>query len=632
MKKLYFFATAIVCSFLSLAQAPSGYYSSANGLSGDQLKNELNNIISGHTEYSYSNVWDILKVTDVDPGNGNNVKGIYSRFSMNAAAQYDGGAGWNREHVWAKSRGDFGTSMGPGTDVHHIRAADVSTNSARNNRAFDNGGTQYIDGSGNYSGPTPAKKGSGWTWYPGDEVKGDVARMIFYMATRYEGENGEPDLELTEQVLSNTDKQPLHGKLSVLLQWHNEDPVSSEEMDRNDAIFSYQGNRNPFIDHPEYVASIWGGSGSGGGSGGGSTCSQTEVTFTLITDNYPGETSWTLSNGSSTVASGSNYANANSTYTETLCLADGTYSFTIDDTYGDGICCAYGSGSYEFTSAAGTLISGGQFSYTETKSFTIGTSGGGSGGGSSNGDVIISEYVEGSSYNKAIEIANLSSASVNLSNYALKKQTNGSGSWSSALTLSGTLAPNSVYVICNSSASSSLKDKADLTTSSSVMTFNGNDPVGLFENGTLVDIIGNFSGGSSNFAKDQTMRRNASVTAASSSYNTSEWTSYAQNTFTNVGYLTGTTSRTTKSTVTTNAITAVFPNPTADVLNIHVKTKGIAVIQLRDLNGKVVIKREVEAENKKVTIQLFTEGLQSGLYLLSVSSPEGEFHEKVNVK
>ena len=90
-----------------MAQIPTGYYDAANGQSGTTLKASLNDIIDGHTELSYSACWDALKVTDRDPNNPSNVIGIYSRFSMNAALEYDNGQGWNREHVWAKSRGDF---------------------------------------------------------------------------------------------------------------------------------------------------------------------------------------------------------------------------------------------------------------------------------------------------------------------------------------------------------------------------------------------------------------------------------------------------------------------------------------------------------------------------------------------
>lgn len=257
MKRIYTTFLSLIICFVINAQVPAGYYDNAIGKSGETLKSALNDIISGHTELSYSECWDALKVTDRDPSNSNNVIGIYSRFSMDAAGEYAGGSGWNREHVWAKSRGDFGTSRGAGTDIHHLRACDVSTNSARSNKAFDDGGTTYVDASGNYSGTTPVKR-DGDSWEPGDNQKGDVARMIFYMATRYEGENGEPDLELTDQIFGTSDKQPLHGRISALLIWHEEDPVDQEEMDRHEGIYSFQNNRNPFIDHPEWVDEIWG--------------------------------------------------------------------------------------------------------------------------------------------------------------------------------------------------------------------------------------------------------------------------------------------------------------------------------------------------------------------------------------
>ncbi|MEM7297132.1 MAG: endonuclease, partial [Bacteroidota bacterium] len=95
-------------------------------------------------------------------------------------------------------------------------------------------------------------------WEPRDDVKGDVARILFYMATRYEGENGEVDLELTETLQSQSAKDPFHATLSVLLEWHELDPVSAFETNRNNAIFDFQGNRNPYIDHPEWVELVFG--------------------------------------------------------------------------------------------------------------------------------------------------------------------------------------------------------------------------------------------------------------------------------------------------------------------------------------------------------------------------------------
>jgi endonuclease I len=246
----------------SLAFEPAlpNYYANTQNVEGEVLKSVLHEIIKDHREFSYGEVWDILKETDVDPQNSSRVIGLYSGFSMNADSQYNGGKGWNREHVWAKSYGDFGTRVGPGTDVHHIRAEDVSTNSARNNRSFDESDIPYVDESGNYKGLTPSfTSENAWTWEPRDEVKGDVARMLFYMVVRYEGGSDEPDLELVDSIKTRSDKQPQHGRLSTLLMWHRQDPVYDYERYRNHIIYQkYQQNRNPFIDHPEFVERIWG--------------------------------------------------------------------------------------------------------------------------------------------------------------------------------------------------------------------------------------------------------------------------------------------------------------------------------------------------------------------------------------
>ncbi|MBY8911284.1 endonuclease [Bacillus sp. YC2] len=224
------------------------YYKEASGKSGTALKSSLHRIISGHTKLSYSQVWNALKETDEDPANPNNVILLYTQESR-AKSKNGGSVGdWNREHVWAKSHGNFGTAAGPGTDIHHLRPADVQVNSARGNMDFDNGGTEYPKAPGNYY--------DGDSWEPRNEVKGDVARMLFYMAVRYEGDDGYPDLELNEKTGNGS--APYMGKLSVLLKWNKQDPVDSTEKRRNDIIYEdYQHNRNPFIDHPEWADEIW---------------------------------------------------------------------------------------------------------------------------------------------------------------------------------------------------------------------------------------------------------------------------------------------------------------------------------------------------------------------------------------
>ena len=228
----------------------STYYASAIGKTGAALHTELHRIVSsGVTTLTYDQVWTALKDTDQDPANSNNVIEVYSGRSI---AKSDNGGGvdqWNREHVWAKSHGDFGTVNGPGTDVHHLRPEDVTVNSTRGNLDFDNGGSAVAQCTGCLS--------DGDSFEPRDAVKGDVARMIFYMAVRWDGGDGFADLEPDNQVGNGT--APAIGKMSVLKQWNLQDPPDAFEKRRNQVIFdSWQHNRNPFIDHPEWVTAIYG--------------------------------------------------------------------------------------------------------------------------------------------------------------------------------------------------------------------------------------------------------------------------------------------------------------------------------------------------------------------------------------
>lgn len=148
---------------------------------------------------------------------------------------WDSGATWNREHVWAKSLlGDSGYDAGNSTrgiaaDFHNLRAADTNVNSTRNNNKFINAISK--PSFGNYGGE----------WYPGDNHRGDVARILFYMDIRW-------GLE--------TDLSKI-GYLDILLQWHELDPVDDFEINRNNVLYSHQNNRNPFIDYPELAEIIY---------------------------------------------------------------------------------------------------------------------------------------------------------------------------------------------------------------------------------------------------------------------------------------------------------------------------------------------------------------------------------------
>ncbi len=225
------------------------YYKEAIGKTDSTLKQALHDIIDDHNELTYDEVWDALRQTDEDPDDTDNVILFYTGRSQDKLLNGDDVDDWNREHVWAKSHGDFGTSMGAGTDLHNLRPTDVTVNSSRGNKDFDDGGAPHPEADGTFA--------DGDSWEPRDDIKGDVARTLFYMAVRYEGDvEGEIDLELIDRV--DNGSVPLHGNLSTLLQWNKEDPVDDFERRRNDVIYTeYQGNRNPFIDHPEWADEIW---------------------------------------------------------------------------------------------------------------------------------------------------------------------------------------------------------------------------------------------------------------------------------------------------------------------------------------------------------------------------------------
>lgn len=265
VKKLFSLSVFVAFALSVTAQISiDEYYQNATGKTGGELKTALHVIIKEHTELPYTskestdqyNVWEALKITDEDPNNSDNVLLIYTGRSE-AKTHQDNGTGdsdsWNREHIWAKSHGDFGTDRGAGTDIHHLRACDRSVNSDRSNLFFDNGGTAHSEATGCFYDDD--------SWEPRDAIKGDVARMILYMTVCYEGEEDNPDLEMTNDMTYSNSKEnytaPFFGKLSTLIEWNTQDSVDDAEKARNEKVYAIQGNRNPFINHPEWVNSIW---------------------------------------------------------------------------------------------------------------------------------------------------------------------------------------------------------------------------------------------------------------------------------------------------------------------------------------------------------------------------------------
>ncbi len=249
--------TAPFISFSTLAHLEPefiAYYNEQNGLKGNDLKKALGKIAAkNHTPLTYSQVWDALKYTNEDPHNKKNVILLYSGRSqskeLNSSLSKSQSA-WNREHVWPISLGFKKSHQWGYTDLHHLQPADAKINAIRGNKDFDFGGSPVSK--------SPINKTDGDSFDPRDAVKGDIARSLFYMAVRYEGTDASmPDLILVNDTTSKSGDSKL-GKLCTLLDWNKVDPVDEWEKTRHKKVVERQGNRNPFIDNPNWAEDIYG--------------------------------------------------------------------------------------------------------------------------------------------------------------------------------------------------------------------------------------------------------------------------------------------------------------------------------------------------------------------------------------
>jgi len=721
-KKL--FVLIFITSF-SVSFSQEQYYNNVDlTLTGIQLKNALAaKVIATHTALPYTSsgpdVWDATKATDENPENTSEVVLFYGweeGSDQDETNDYfrdknlqDTGSGasfrWNREHVFPKSLANpiLNTGVkGPATDAHHLRAADRTRNSTRNNRKYGKGTGNSDFSTDTFSGLNGSNTKA---WYPGDEWKGDAARMIMYMYMHY----GEVCLPTTVGVGSK--EFTPDEMIDLFLEWNVEDKVSAIEISRNSyhgntSNNAAQGSRNPFIDNPYLATRIWGGD-SAEDRWGIYTSSDSEAptTPTNITVSNIALTSitvsWTASTDNVEVSGYNVYVddvltaqtsntnttisdlNTNTTYSFTVVARDiinnlSTASAPIDGktlqdteapTVPTNIVISNASdSSFKVSWSASTdnnapsgyevfinndlNTSTTDLFYTVTalnasttyavqvlakdadnnksaKSATVNAS---TTDGASNGvsELFISEYAEpDGGNNKAIEIVNLSSTTISLANYSLKKQSNG-GSWVDNLLLdtaaflvdpsATSIIPNDVFVIIHSGAAEQqLIDNADLVVPNnsqsphkyaSPLNFNGNDPVGLFKNGVLIDIIGQ-EGNSSNHIQNATYRRKSNILTPNATFNSNEWNLLSANTFDDIGSHT--------STLSTSAIAfesfKMFPNPT-NGNRVYFSVTKDATINIYNVLGKLVQSSEVTQSKNSIDISKFS----TGMYLLKINS------------
>src|SRR5690625_718498 len=267
---LFFFA-------LIQAQPPEGYYDDAYGLLGYELKTALSGITEqGHDPQSYAALWGFFNTYDLDRfyENDNTILDVYSEdpegedpYNFNAGTDQCGNYSqeadcYNREHLMPQSW--FGKGYPMRTDINHIFPVDGYVNSIHGHMPFGevtNPNHTSLNGSkrgmNSYDHPSAY---TGEVFEPIDEFKGDIARTYLYMAVRYEDQIADWQYanDGSQNTLNGTSDQVFNDwTLSMLLNWHKEDPVSQREIERNDHAYEFQGNRNPFIDHPEFADMIW---------------------------------------------------------------------------------------------------------------------------------------------------------------------------------------------------------------------------------------------------------------------------------------------------------------------------------------------------------------------------------------
>ena len=605
--------TLIFIFTLSLVQSqvPDGYYDNATGVNYE-LKSQLYEIINNHNDQGYNSLDDFYIIYDIDNyyENDNTILDIYSEnpngidpynFSTeNSCGNYSSeGDCYNKEHIIPQSV--YSSDYPMKSDAHQVLPTDGRVNGFRSAYPYGIVGQNLVSQSG-ISNPTQngSKLGnnldegfsSGYSnivFEPIDEFKGDVARIYFYFITRYE--NLVSSWSNYDMFDGSSDKVLEDTFLNILMNWHLNDPVSQKEIDRNNNIYIYQGNRNPFIDQPDYVEEIWNST-----NDTENPTTPTNIEIFNITDSTL-QLSWDNSTDNISVASynifidDSFYANTqNNNYSISGLNAETYYCFRIT--------------AIDQSENISTMSQ-------EECATTLEQS-------TSTNELFISEYLEGSSNNKAIEIANFTGQTINLDSYTIARNTNSGTAWGESLQLTGEIADGEVHVIARGNADDEITSNSNQLSSSDAISFNGDDPVGLFKDNTLIDIFGFFNG-DNNYA-NSTYIRNENILNPNTNFNIEEWVGYPSNTFEYLGF------HNQNLSIEENIFIdlKIYPNPITDNV-LFIKSKSNYFYEIFDIKG-VRLLNGYESEKVRILDNL---NFNPGIYFIKISNGKFFFTKKL---
>ncbi|WP_144281576.1 endonuclease [Chryseobacterium echinoideorum] len=612
MRKTLF--SILFLSAVVSAQIPSGYYDGTAGLSGYALKSKLHDIISSkNINWHYGDLTNYYNQTDLDiyydhtTSNTTILLDIYSEIPTGpdayeyTTANITGssgaeGLGWNREHMMPQST--FYSNYPMYSDLFYVIPADARINQLRSNYPYGIVGSTiyytFTNSSRIGNCAIPGVDYTGRVYEPIDEFKGDVARSLLYFAVRYEGKLSTFNFNNNTNPASDTN--PLDGTeersfdpayVAMLLQWHQQDPVSQREIDRNNKVYNIQKNRNPFIDNPSWVNVIWGQTPDAVAPQAVSNVNvaQNSAYFTTL--------SWSPST-SSDVIGYKIYQNGTliGSTRETVFSADHltpstAYTYTVK-AYDNGYLLSPDSNIVSVTTLANDV-------YAK--------------------DLMVTKYLEGTSNNKGIEITNRTGHPVNLSDYRLSIQfPSGSNYYFPApYELEGVVQNNESFVVLNPEANFSCYSitQAKFVTAAPQMTYTGSQYVELRYKSSTVDAIGIPGTNNSSVLGNVSLYRKSTVGQPTTSFSISEWDVYPSNYCQNLGTLS-----------TAESLTAisngwkVYPNPVDD--GVFVKgnnVEKIALAQILDLSGRILVSEINPFKNKK---SISVKNLSKGIFLLNL--------------